>query len=125
MNIPVLGLTLGIVCRVFKSSCTGGFPSVLSQNTGTALRIILALSTSPMFGLVQESLEAKRLIRSLFLWVLCQTSVKPRKTLSSLHWDLGFALLRLAHTAQPPGLTAGVAWQLPAIECGPKGGYVA
>lgn len=118
MNIPGLGLTLEIVRRVFKSSCTGGFPSVVSQNTGTALRIILALSTSPIFGLMKESLEAKRFVRSLFLWVLCQTSVKPRKTLSSLHWDLnlGFALLRLAHTAQPPGLTAGVAWQLPAIE---------
>lgn len=43
--------TLGTECSVFKLSCTGGFPSVLSQNTGTAVRIVPALGTFAMFWL--------------------------------------------------------------------------
>lgn len=118
MNIPGLGLALETVWRVFKLSCTGGFPSVVSQNISTALRIVLAPGTSPVFVLIKGSLEVKRLIRYLFPWVLCQTLVKPRDTLSLLHWDLdpGFALLRESHTALSPGLPAGVVQQLPAIE---------
>lgn len=127
MNIPGWDLTLETVSRVFKLSCTGGFSSVVSQNTSTDLRGVLALGTSPAFGLLKESLEVKRLMRSLFLWALCQTSVNPRESLSSLLMgsDLGFALLTLAHTAQSPGLPAGVAQQLPVIEWGPKAACVA
>lgn len=101
------------------------FSNVVSQNTSTAPRTVFAPGTSPMFGLMEESLEVKRWC--LFLWVLCQASVKPREILSSPHWDLdlGFALLRPAHTAQSPGLPAGVAQQLPATEWGSKAGYVA
>lgn len=79
--------TLETVCSVFKMSCTGGFSGGVSQNTGTALRIVPTLGTFPMFWLMQESLKRERLLRHIPLSPLLNLSEAQGKLVITL---LGF-----------------------------------
>lgn len=59
----------------------------------------------------------------MFLQVLCQTLVKPRGTLSSLHWDLGLGfghVLGLPHAALPAVSLVGLFSSQPQASDGPK-----